>query len=305
MANDEPDQEQGSDTPSLEPPKLFSRRKRKPKPRRPRRPRARAAAPSRARACAARPEPEPEPAPPEPEPEPEPVAVEPAPVDVAPVEEPRTEPVETPRSSAPQEPPVPLVDPVVEEEPTAVYDATDPTTDVATAASATSVATAPPAVTHEVADGDEPAATGGTKKVRTKKVRTPREDREPVASPRNGAVVTGVVAGLMMLGLVFLGFEGCEAARGSNSCGTAPGLLLLVLVLTLTVIASGLLLRYFRVPDPVSTAFLAVGLVGVVSLLFLVEVLDTWPMLVVIPVLSAVAFLASWWITTTYVEPTT
>ena len=59
--------------------------------------------------------------------------------------------------------------------------------------------------------------------------------------------------------------------------------------------------------DPIvnaATDFIdAVGLVGVVALLFLVDVLDTWPMLVVIPLLSAAAFLASWWITTTYVEP--
>ncbi len=176
---------------------------------------------------------------------------------------------------------MPLVEPVVEEQPTAVYDATDPTPDVTPVATTTAPASE--------ATSRTPAAKPAEAE------RTPREPREPVASPRTGALATGVVAGALLIGLVFLGFQACEAARGSNSCGTAPGMGLLLVVLALTVVVSGFLLRYFRVPDPVSTSFLAVALVAVVALLFLVDVLDSWPMLVVIPVLSAAAFLASWW----------
>ena len=39
-------------------------------------------------------------------------------------------------------------------------------------------------------------------------------------------------------------------------------------------------------PDPGSTSFLAVGLLAVVALLFLVDVLFDWWMIIVIPVVS-------------------
>ena len=77
----------------------------------------------------------------------------------------------------------------------------------------------------------------------------------------------------------------------------------LILVFVLAVVVGTYLLKYFRVPDPSATSFLATGLTGVICLLFLVDVLDHWSMVVVIPAISAGTFTLSWWVTTTYVEP--
>ncbi len=76
----------------------------------------------------------------------------------------------------------------------------------------------------------------------------------------------------------------------------------LVVIFVLAVVAGRYLLAAFQVPDPSATSFLAVGLTGVIALLFLVDVLDTRPMAIVIPVITAATFLLSWWVTTTFVE---
>ena len=64
-----------------------------------------------------------------------------------------------------------------------------------------------------------------------------------------------------------------------------------------------LLLRSFRVTDPGSTSFLAVGLLAVLALLFLVDVLFNWWMIIVIPLCSVATFALSHWVTATFVEP--
>lgn len=133
--------------------------------------------------------------------------------------------------------------------------------------------------------------------------KAPRGDRAPLFVGRVAAIVTGLVVGAGLLALTAGGLEGCEAVRGTNSCGTAPGMLALVVIFSLAVIAGRFLLALFKVPDPGSTSFLAVGLTAVVALLFFVDQLDSWPMLIVIPVLSAASYLLSWWVTTTYIEP--
>ena len=42
---------------------------------------------------------------------------------------------------------------------------------------------------------------------------------------------------------------------------------------------------------------------AVVALLFLIDYLDDWPMLIIIPLLSVGAYAASAWVTKTFVEP--
>ena len=106
-----------------------------------------------------------------------------------------------------------------------------------------------------------------------------------------------------MVVLTWLSLRGCEAVRGTASCGGGPGFLLLIATFVVCILLGGALLKVFQIPDPGSSSFLGVGLVAVVSLLFLIDVLDHWSMLIVIPVISVGAFLASVWVTKTFVEP--
>ncbi|CAN5492431.1 hypothetical protein BH11ACT8_BH11ACT8_26290 [soil metagenome] len=149
----------------------------------------------------------------------------------------------------------------------------------------------------------ESAAEPGTTTTEQRPAKVRRPLRVPALVGRIAAVVTGVIVGAAILGLTSLGFRVCEASRGTNSCGTGPGMALLIVIFLLAVLLGRLLLGLFKVPDPASTSFLAVGLTSVVALLFFVDQLDTWPMLIVIPALTAVTYLLSWWVTTTYVEP--
>ena len=119
------------------------------------------------------------------------------------------------------------------------------------------------------------------------------------------AALTGLVTGAAMVVLIWLSLRGCEAVRGTSSCTGGPGFLLLVATFVLCVLLGSTLLKTFSIPDPGSSSFLAIGLVSVASLLFLIDVLDHWSMLIVIPIVGAGAFLASVWVTKTFVEPDT
>jgi hypothetical protein len=116
------------------------------------------------------------------------------------------------------------------------------------------------------------------------------------------AAVTGVVVGGAMVLLIWLSLRGCEAVRGTASCTGGPGFLLLVATFVLCVLLGSALLKVFSITDPGSSSFLAVGLVAVMALLFLIDALDHWSMLIVIPILGIGGFLASVWVTKTFVE---
>ncbi len=168
--------------------------------------------------------------------------------------------------------------------------------------------------TGGAAVGAAPGATGTTtietsveptpQAGRPRRTRLPRPQGRSLLTGRSAALVTGLVVGLGLVGLVLLGFQGCEQLRGTSSCGTGPGLAFLTVIFVLGVLGGRLLLAVGQVPDPGSTSFLAVGLTAVIALLFFIDVLDSWAMLVVIPAISAGCFLLSWWVTTTYVDPT-
>lgn len=123
----------------------------------------------------------------------------------------------------------------------------------------------------------------------------------PVIDPRIAAVLTGAVVGLVGVLLAFLAGRGCEAVRGVGSCG-GIGLFALLLIVAIEVLIGAALLKAWRLYDPVSTSFLGVGLVAVFALLFLLSSLDSVWMVVVIPVVSAITFLISWWVTTSFIE---
>jgi hypothetical protein len=115
------------------------------------------------------------------------------------------------------------------------------------------------------------------------------------------AALTGIVCGLLGVALTSGSLRGCEAVRGVGSCG-GIGLFALLLILVVEIFLGAALLRGFRVPDAFSTSFLGVGLVAVAVMLFLLGQLGSPWMLLVVPLVTAVTYVMSWWVTTTFVE---
>lgn len=130
-----------------------------------------------------------------------------------------------------------------------------------------------------------------------------RADEPPLLSLYPAAAVTGVVVGGAMILLIWVSLRGCEAIRDTSTCSGGPGFLLLVATFVLCVLLGSTLLKVFAIPDPGSGSFLAVGLIAVAALVFLIEVLDHWSMVIVIPLIGVGAYLASVWVTKTFVEP--
>lgn len=149
-----------------------------------------------------------------------------------------------------------------------------------------------------------PAATAPAPEPQPVPAPTPKAPRPPLSiDGRVAAGVTGLVVGLLVVLLTAGSLRLCESVRGVSTCGGGPGFTLLVAVMVAMVLLGGTLLRLARVPDPMSTSFLAVGLTCVLSLLFLVDVLQEWWMVIVIPVMTVATFLLSHWVTTSVIEP--
>lgn len=128
-----------------------------------------------------------------------------------------------------------------------------------------------------------------------------RRERRPVRLPAlpglTAALVAGLLVGLLAVAATYGSLRLCELVEGTTSCG-GPGLFLLVAILIALVYLGGWLLRAFGVDDPGSTSFLAVGLTATVAMLFLVDVLFAWWMVIAVPVVSMAAYAVSWWVTT-------
>jgi hypothetical protein len=186
--------------------------------------------------------------------------------------------------------------PVSQPEPTPVPAASAPTRD--TSAEDTSVLEPEPAA---VPDPDpEPAAPpapGGRRAARA--ARRPRT--RPVLSAGAASLLVGAVVGAVGTGLTWAALQGCEALRGTDSCG-GPGLLVLVAILALMVIAGALLLKALRVTEPNATSFLGVGLMTVIVLVTLMESLFSAWMFLAVPVLTALSYLAAQWVSTRFVD---
>jgi hypothetical protein len=136
----------------------------------------------------------------------------------------------------------------------------------------------------------------------TPAVLEPAPPEGPRMNPRLAAVLTGAIVGLVGVLLAYLSGTGCEAVRGVGSCG-GIGLLALLVIVAIEVVLGAAILKFWRLSDPTSTSFLGVGLVAVFVLLFLLSQLDSVWMIVVIPALSGLTFLVSWWVTETFVDP--
>lgn len=279
------DRDPAAPPPSLEPPSLF-RRRRKPKP-----------------------------APAEPTVDEQPTevveTVEPAPaeptevLEAVPAVESVPEPVPEPEPIAEPEPvpepePTPEPEPVPEPEPTPEPEPVHEQVAAAESRPIQPAHEAPPLYADEV----EPAAVVPAPQPAPapRPEKAARRPRGPIVTGLTAAVVTGLLVGVLVVLLTAGGQQVCEAAQGTSSCGGA-GYPLVLAILIVAVIAGGALLRWSAVPDPTSTSFLGVGLLAVIALLFLVESLDSWWMLLVIPVVSTATYAGSHWVTTAVIEP--
>ena len=123
----------------------------------------------------------------------------------------------------------------------------------------------------------------------------------PVLSGPVATALTGLVVGLLMVGLSWGSLRLCEVARGTSSCGQ-PGFVVVLAILVLLVVVGRLLLRSLGVPDAGSISFLGVGVVAVVTLLFLVGALFEWWIVLVLPAVSVASFALAHWVSTAFVE---
>lgn len=234
--------------------------------------------------------------------------------------------------------PAPEVEPVLEsgDEPTAVLPATDDPTDALPHATDTDSGTGtdsgtdtddrfapPPYVAPETQGAADtairppappapPAPARAARRV-TKDLREPKPAKEPKPprEPRDltlptmpamaASVLVGVLVGVFACGATYLAMLGCQEVRGTSACG-GPGFFILLAIFVGLVLLGGLLLRVLHVPEPGSTSFLAVGLIAVVALAFLIDVIFEWWMIIVIPVVGALAFAGSHWVTRTFTE---
>ena len=258
----------------------------------------------------------------------EPTRVEPAPAEPAPVEPAVSSAVEPPTTSEaeelqrPVEPPPPM--PAVETEtpasgpvePLTTPDPVHPGAVGGTAGTPATAAVAPrevPVAAH--ADGPVGGATAvqGGQPAQVVVLHdeaaddvdpAPRQRRSfrlPAVDSRLAVALTGLVVGLLSVVLSWTTLRGCEVVRGVGSCG-GIGLFALLAIVAIEIVLGAVMLRLWGITDPTGTSFLGVGLVAVVALLFFLSSLESSWMLLVIPLLSAVAFLVSWWVTTSFVE---
>jgi hypothetical protein len=161
------------------------------------------------------------------------------------------------------------------------------------------------------ADGPVDATTVRTEKPKPSKAEKPPKEPRPAMPSREltlpglpamtASILTGALVGILACGATWLGLQGCQAIKGTSSCG-GPGFLLLLVILVLLVFIGSALLRVWRVTDPGSTSFLAVGLMTVIVLLFLVDVIFEWWMIIVIPLVAAAMFALSHWVTVKFIE---
>ena len=133
-----------------------------------------------------------------------------------------------------------------------------------------------------------------------------RRARRRPTLPQLGAVpatlVTGLLVGVITVGLVWASQRLCEVLRGTSSCGDA-GFLLLLAVLVVAGLLGGSLLKAFGVADGGGTSFLAMGLVAVVLMLVLADQLFAWWMVLAVPGVAMVSYLLAHRLTTAMVDP--
>jgi hypothetical protein len=126
--------------------------------------------------------------------------------------------------------------------------------------------------------------------------------RLPTVKPLYAAIITGLLSGLAVVLLAIGASAGCEAVRGTSSCGGGLGLLATVALLAIEFLIGANLLKAWQISDPFSTSFLGVGVVAIFAMLLFLDDIDSPWMLLVIPLMTAAAFAVSWWVTVRFVD---
>lgn len=130
----------------------------------------------------------------------------------------------------------------------------------------------------------------------------PRRARPaPPVTGLPAALLTGLLVGVLAVAFAWLAGLGCDAVRGTSSCGGAVGLPLLLAGVVLLAWVGALLLRFCGVADAGSTSILAVGVLAVLVMLFLLDTLDEAWVLVAVPALAVAGYGLSWWVTASVV----
>lgn len=145
---------------------------------------------------------------------------------------------------------------------------------------------------------DEPESEPGPEPVPGRPARTRSRPHVPGTL---AAALTGLLVGAVGCGLIYAALAGCEAVRGTDSCG-GPGLFLLIAILALMVLFGAGLLALMGAASAGSTSFLAVGLVAVlVMVAFLDVVFSPW-MFLVVPLMGGASYVLSHWVTTRFAD---
>lgn len=209
----------------------------------------------------------------------------------APIDGPIDEPVPAP-APAPEPGPEPDPDPIVEQ-PAAVEE-TRPLAPVP--AEQTAVETVEPVAPPQRATGHKPKESEAPK---------PQRERRPLPrlSGMQVAAIAGVIVGLFLVLATYGSLHLCASVRGAQTCGGKAGFPLLLAIGIVAVVGGGALLRLYAVRSPIGDSFLAVALVAVITVLFLGNHYDAWWMLIVVPVLSLLAYLLAHWVSVTYIDP--
>jgi hypothetical protein len=118
----------------------------------------------------------------------------------------------------------------------------------------------------------------------------------PVAA---GAV--GLLVAVMARVLIFGGERACDIVRGTSTCGSMGGFLLL-LIAAVMIYAGTRLLRFLAVPEPGITSVLGTALLAIAVLTVLLEEIFSLWMWVALPVVAAVVYAFSAWAAATLSE---
>jgi len=144
---------------------------------------------------------------------------------------------------------------------------------------------------------DETAAPPGREQRPHRRLRATRRvvgPRSPKLPAPWAAAVVGLLVAVLTQVLVLGGGAACEVVRGTSSCGSAGGFMLLAIG-ALAILAGTRLLRTLAVPEPVVTSVLGVALMAIVVLAVLIDVIFSVWMWVVLPVLAAAVYAFSAW----------
>ena len=156
------------------------------------------------------------------------------------------------------------------------------------------------------ADDSSREQTAGPSTQRRRVLRAPRRRavigrRDPRLPYPVAAAAVGLLVAVLARVLIFGGEQACDAIRGTTSCGTAGGFMLLAII-ALMIYAGTRLLRLLAVPEPGITSLLGVALLAVVVLAVLVDVIFSSWMWIVLPLVAAALYAFAAWAATRLAE---